>query len=266
MQLVDTHCHLQGKFFDSTELVQFDRQAILERAKIAGVAKIICVGTDELESKKAVEFAKANANVWASVALHPHDQPVGIGDLSELEQLLASSKVVAIGECGLDYFYLDVDKSVQKQRLIFQLELGRKYGLPFIFHVREAFDDFWQIIDDFNAMTDTKSEKVRGVIHCFSADSEILAQALDRGMYIGLNGIMTFTKDPAQLEAAKKVPLDRLLLETDSPFLTPKPFRGTINEPKQILPIAVFLSDLRSENLDKLAEATTHNANKLFGI
>ena len=127
-----------------------------------------------------------------------------------------------------------------------------------IFHVRDAFDDFWPIFDEYKG--------IRGVIHSFTATTKELDQILTRGLFVGLNGIMTFTKDDKQLEAAKSVPLDRLVLETDTPFLTPKPFRGKINEPKNVVVIAEFLSDLRGESLKELSEATTNNSNQLFNL
>jgi TatD DNase family protein len=139
-----------------------------------------------------------------------------------------------------------------------QLEIGLKTGLPFIFHVRDAWEDFWKIIDNY--------PDIKGVVHCFSAHQEQLQEILQRGLYVGLNGIMTFTKDEKQLEAAKKVPLDKMLLETDAPFLTPKPFRGTRCEPKHVAVTAEFLANLRGEKLETLAAATTKNSEELFKI
>ena len=168
------------------------------------------------------------------------------------------NKIVAIGECGLDYYYSHSPKAEQIELLHFQLGLAQKHDLPLIFHVREASDDFWPIFDQYKG--------VQGVIHSFSATRKDLDHILSRGLYVGLNGIMTFTKDTAQLEAAKAVPLTSLLLETDAPFLTPNPHRGTICEPKHIRVIAEFLAELRGEDLAEVASITTKNAQGLFKI
>jgi TatD DNase family protein len=169
---------------------------------------------------------------------------------------------VAVGEIGLDYFHEYTPREKQLKALRDQIEIGLTTDLPFVFHVREAFSDFWKVLDSYLSA----GQQIRGVVHSFSAHEKELEQALDRGFYIGLNGIMTFTKDPLQLEAAKKVPLDRILLETDAPFLAPKPFRGKRCEPKHVKITAEFLAGLRNETLDKFAAATTKNAEELFGI
>jgi len=170
--------------------------------------------------------------------------------------------VVAIGETGLDYHYMHSSKEQQEKLLKFQLDIAREHELPLIFHIREAFADFWKIFDDYVA----QGFKIRGVVHSFSAHSTDLQEILKRNLYVGLNGIMTFTKDQGQLEAAKRIPLDKLLLETDAPYLTPVPFRGILCEPKHVRTTAEFLSQLRGENLQTVAETTTQNAVTLFGL
>lgn len=178
--------------------------------------------------------------------------------LKEFAGLAKNPKVVAVGECGLDYYYENSPKKHQREIFEFQLELAQKHNLPLVFHIRDAFDDFLAILSHF--------EGVRGVVHSFSANKTTLDKCLNRGLYIGLNGIMTFTKDEAQLAAAKAVPLDKLLLETDAPFLTPVPHRGTICEPKHVRDTAEFLSNLRGESLEVLSSSTTHNAEQLFNL
>ncbi|CAN5632007.1 hypothetical protein BH23PAT1_BH23PAT1_1920 [soil metagenome] len=175
-----------------------------------------------------------------------------------MERLASLSKVVAIGECGLDYYYQHSPKKEQENIFRFQIELALKAGLPLIFHVRAAFADFWRILDEYKG--------VRGVVHSFSATTDEVEQIVSRGLYAGLNGIMTFTKDSRQLEAAKVIPLDSLLLETDAPFLTPVPFRGTICEPKHVVLIAEFLAGLLKVPVSEIAARTTANAIKLFNI
>ncbi|MDB5161358.1 MAG: putative Uncharacterized deoxyribonuclease YabD [Candidatus Saccharibacteria bacterium] len=255
MEFVDTHCHVH---FDSYGL---DREAVLADAAAAGVKRVICVGCTLADSEAAINFAAGHDNVWATVGAHPHDGAdflTAKNALADFKRLSAQPKVVAIGEIGLDYFRSTVPMQDQQESFRMQLQAGLETGLPFIFHVREAWDDFWKAVDQHQGIT--------GVVHSFSADEQQLDNALSRGLYVGLNGIMTFTKDESQLAAAKKVPLSRMLLETDAPFLTPKPFRGKVCEPKHVVNTAEFLAELRGESLEQIAEATTRNAVNLFGI
>ncbi len=255
MKLVDTHAHIQ---FPDYEL---DPDEVLKAAADDEVTKVLCVGCSLPDSKSAIEMAARHDNVWATIGLHPHEGSVYVGDEKALQQfsdLATKPKVVAVGETGLDYYYNHSPKKDQKKLLRFQLTLAQEHGLPLVFHVREAFDDFFAILDDF--------EGVRGVVHSFTGTIAEMNKILRRELYIGLNGIMTFTKEEKQLEMAKKVPLSKLLLETDAPFLTPVPFRGTICQPKHVRVTAEFLSSLRGESLEEIAKATTHNAEKLFRI
>ncbi len=258
IELVDTHCHIH---FPDYEL---DESEVIARAEAAGVTRMICVGCRLTDSRGAVEIARRHQNIWASIGLHPHEGSEYVDDhhaLQEFRQLAIdhiSNKVVAIGECGLDYHYMHSTREAQHKLLKFQLDLAQETGLPLIFHVREAFDDFWSIFDQYT--------NVKGVVHSFSAGKAELEQILRRGLYVGLNGIMTFTKNPDQLAAAKAVPLDALLLETDAPFLTPVPERGKICEPKHVRVVAEFLADLRGESLDRLSGAATANSLKLFNL
>ena len=255
MQLVDSHCHIHFDDFG------FNGQEVITRASEANVTKIVCVGCSLDDSQKAVDFANNYPNVWASVGAHPHDGAdfLSIPDATDrLLKLASNSKVIAIGEIGLDYYRSSVAVDNQEKTLRTQIEATLELGKPYIFHVREAWDNFWQVIDSYRG--------IQGVIHSFSADTNRLNQALERGFYIGLNGIMTFTKDDLQLQAAKKVPLDKLILETDAPFLTPAPYRGKPCEPKHVRVTAEFLAKLRGENLEELAESTTANVERLFGI
>lgn len=255
MNFIDTHAHIH---FPDYEL---DPQEVLDAAATDGVTKVICVGCTLPDSKLGIYFAAQHPKVWASIGLHPHEGAVYVDDdqaLQEFRELASKPKVVAIGEIGLDYHYNNSPKEDQKKLLRFQLTLAQEHGLPVIFHVREAFSDFFAILDDF--------EGVRGVVHSFTGTLDEMNEIVRRGLYIGLNGIMTFTKDAKQLEMASAVPLSKLLLETDAPFLTPKPFRGTICQPKHVVCTAEFLSELRGESLEELATVTTQNAEKLFKI
>lgn len=255
MEFVDTHCHIH--FLD----YQLDPDAARLEAEEEGVNKLICVGCTLSDSQGAVEYAARHQNVWASIGLHPHEASIYIDDHRSLQifrDLATSKKVVAIGECGLDYYYEHSKKEDQKKLLRFQLDLASEHNLPLIFHVRDAFHDFWPIFDEYKGL--------RGVIHSFTATKQEVDEIVARGLFVGLNGIMTFTKQQNQLDAARGIPLDHLLLETDAPFLTPSPFRGTICQPKHVRVTAEFLGKLRGENLDTLAAATTANAKRLFNI
>ena len=255
MELVDTHSHLH---FDSFEA---DREAVYESAMAAGVKIIICVGTTLEDSHKACHYAHDKAGVWAAAGVHPHEAAEFLKDNDgpqKLAGLLASPKVVAIGEIGLDYYKSTTPKNIQEQAFRVQLEVGLDTKLPFSFHVRDAWSDFWRIIDDYQGIT--------GVVHSFSSGRKQLDAALRRNLYIGLNGIMTFTKDEAQLEAARLVPLDKLLLETDAPFLTPVPFRNEKCEPKHIAATSEFLAKLRGQTAAELSKYTTDNAVRLFNL
>jgi len=258
IELVDTHCHIQ---FPDYEL---DPEQVVKDAEKNDVTQLICVGCTLQDSKLAVDFAKNHENVYASIGLHPHESKDYVDNHHALQQFRylindgTAPKLKAVGETGLDYHYMHSSKKDQEQLLRFQIDMALEHDLPLIFHVREAYKDFWRIIDEYKGL--------RGVVHSFSSDTQDLDEILSRGLYVGLNGIITFTKSQEQLEAVKKVPLDRILLETDAPFLTPVPFRGTICQPKHVRATAEFLSKLRGEPLDFLASATTHNAQALLNL
>ena len=255
MELIDTHCHLQFEKYRDRE------DEVLAEAARSGVKKFICVGTTLQDSKAAAELARTKASVWATAGTHPHDATKFLADpnaLKKLKKLTQLPRVIAVGETGLDFYRQVSAKDEQEQSLRAHIEVGLELDLPLVFHVRDAWEDFWRIFDSYKGL--------KGVVHSFSTHSGHLDEILSRGLYVGLNGIMTFTKEHNRLEAARAVPIDKLLLETDAPFLTPAPFRGELCEPKHIVSIADFLARLREENLEELAEATTANAIKIFGL
>jgi TatD DNase family protein len=226
-----------------------------------GVDRLLCVGCDLQDSRLAIDFVSKHENSWASIGIHPHEGKEYAGKNELLEQFAALAtkpKVVAVGECGFDFYYNHSPKEAQTEILRFQFELAIKHDLPMIFHVREAFDDFWPIFDSYQG--------VRGVLHSFTDSEANLRMALDRGLYVGVNGISTFAKDPEQIAMYKAIPLENLLLETDAPFLTPTPYRGRINQPQHVLTIAEHLATLREQSLEAISEATTRNARELFRI
>ncbi len=271
MELVDTHCHIQSA----------DKKAVGERttrelwaknpditgdslvsgAAAVGATRLICVGCDLEDSKLAIYFVRNYDNCWASIGLHPHEAQHYAGNQAKLDKfaaLVGQPKVVSIGECGFDFYYNHSPKAAQIEVLKFQMELAQKHDLPLIFHVREAFEDFWPVFDSY--------PRLKGVIHSFTDSAANLEQAISRGLYIGVNGIATFAKNPAQLDVYRTIPMQKLLLETDAPFLTPTPYRGSINEPKRVGTVADFLAELRGEDREVLAATTTDNARSLFSI
>jgi TatD DNase family protein len=251
--LVDTHCHIHEPSYSP------DVDEVLHRGQAVGVEKVICVGTNELSSRQAVEFAAERDGVFASIGVHPHDTKEGWGDIAVIaDSEHKSSKLVAIGEIGLDYFYTHSPRETQIRALEEQLDIAVKYDLPVIFHVREAFEDFWPIFDNFPGL--------RGVLHSFTDTEKNMEAGVKRGLYIGVNGISTFTKDQLQQQMFARIPLEKMLLETDAPFLTPSPFRGTINEPAYIRRIAEYHAEGRGLSLVEVAAATTANATALFAI
>ena len=247
--LVDTHCHIHEADFP------LSIEDVMVHADEAAVEKLICVGTSEKSTREAIAFAEAHDNVWASIGVHPHDTKDGY---DEIASFAPSEKVVAVGEIGLDYFYTHSSKEMQIAALHHQIEVALKHDLPIIFHVREAFDDFWPVFDAHPG--------IRGELHSFTDTRENLDEALARGLYIGVNGISTFTKDESQKEMFDSIPIDRLLFETDAPFLTPAPFRGKVNEPAFVRNIAEYHAVRRGISVEEIASATTANAEKLFAI
>jgi TatD DNase family protein len=269
MELVDTHCHIQSIGLNEGERTTRELWAktkqtadnVVQAATDAGVTRLVCVGCDLADSQLAVDFVQGRERCWASIGIHPHEAQHFAGQPDKLESfaaLITQPKVVAVGECGFDFYYNHSPKAAQIDVLKFQIELALEHDKPMIFHVREAFDEFWPIFDSYKG--------IKGVLHSFTDSADNLAKAVERGLYVSVNGIATFAKNPAQLEVYKAVPLPRLLLETDAPFLTPTPYRGTINEPKRLVAVADFLAGLRGEDQQELATATTSNARKLFGI
>lgn len=246
--LVDTHCHIHESDYplDTTDVIQ--------RANEASVLKMICVGTNQQSSAEAVTFAASRKDIYASVGVHPHDTKDGY----EVISTLASQEVVAVGEIGLDYFYTHSPRDMQIHALETQIQIAIDNKLPIIFHVREAFDDFWPIFDNFRG--------IEGELHSFTDTSENLEKGLSRGLYIGVNGISTFTKSAAQQRMFASIPLDKMLLETDAPFLTPVPKRGKVNEPAFVSHVAQHHATIRGLTSSDIAHATTANAVALFAL
>ncbi len=269
LELTDTHCHIQsigqgkGERTTSELWTKLDKdiKQVVTDASGAGVSRLILVGCTLEDSQLAIDTVAKFESAWASIGIHPHEAKDYAENEAKKQQfgaLVGKPKVVAIGECGLDYYYKHSDPESQQKMLEFQLELADRHNLPVIFHVREAFDDFWPIFDSF--------KNIRGVLHSFTDSMDNLHRALERGLYIGVNGIATFTKDAAQTAMYKAIPIDNLLLETDAPFLTPSPLRGSINEPKNVRLVGEYMASLRGETKETISSKTTENAFQLFNI
>lgn len=234
------------------------------RAEQREVTQMITVGCDLEDSRLAVKTAQNYDQVYASIGIHPHEAQHHVDTTVKksfnklLEDGPLDQRIVAIGECGLDYFYEHSPRDIQFEILKFQIDLAIEHDLPLIFHVREAFADFWPIFESYPA------GKIRGVLHSFTDSVANMQKAVGHGLFIGVNGIATFAKQDEMRVMYRTIPIERLLLETDAPFLTPHPHRGSINEPKHIRTIAEFLETVRGESLQELAEATTNNAKALF--
>lgn len=268
MSLTDTHCHIHESdpsfTAGSESRMKWEKAGrqqpdeIIADAIAADVTKMICVGTTLADSQQAIRFVADRAGLWASIGIHPHEASSHLDEWEAFAALVSQPKVVAIGECGLDYFYEHSSPADQKTLLHKQLELAVSNDKPVIFHTREAFDDFWPIFDSYQG--------VRGVLHSFTDSADNLERALARGLYIGVNGIVTFAKQAEQLAMYRSIPLENLVLETDAPYLTPIPFRGKICEPKHVSQITNYLAQLRGEQITELAAATSKNAGRLFDI
>ena len=269
MEFIDTHCHIQSAGKNKGERGTRELWAksdlahdeILTNAREGKIKKMLCVGCDLADSKLAIDFVADHPDCWATIGIHPHeakDYADQLDKLNDFRSLATKNKVVAVGECGFDYFYNHSPKEEQEKILRFQIEVALEHDLPMIFHVREAFDDFWPVFDSY--------EGIRGVLHSFTDNKANMERAVERGLFIGVNGISTFAKDEKMQEMYNSIPLSNLLLETDAPFLTPVPYRGRINQPVMVGVVADYLADLRGESLSELAKATTHNAEALFKI
>ena len=252
---IDTHAHIEGAEFDS------DREAVATRAFEAGVQSWINISNGLDSLKKSFELAEKYPSVSVSVGLHPHEANEATPEILEkLAQSIHHPKVVALGETGLDYYYENSPKKAQQELLHFFLKLAKKSGLPLSIHMRDAEEDF------LAAVNEIFPDQVKGVIHCFTSNWGFAQACLKKGFYISFSGIVTFKKAKEVQEVAQKVPLEKLLVETDAPFLAPEPFRGKRNEPAYLVKTAEFIAGLRAIELKELAQATTENAKKLFGL
>ena len=255
MTLIDSHCHLN---YDGLAERQDE---LLAAARARGVAGFLNISTRQREWNDVIAVAERHGDVWASVGVHPHeaDAHPDLG-ATALVEAAEHPRVVAIGECGLDYYYDKSDRSAQRERFEAHIDAARQSGLPLIIHTRDAEQDTAEILE-----TAVGQGGVTGVLHCFTGSAELARKGLDLGFYVSLSGIVTF-KNAQDLQAiAKWLPADQMLVETDSPFLAPVPNRGKVCEPAFVADTAAFVAELRGEPLEQLADATTANFFRLFG-
>ena len=248
MQWFDNHCHL-------TTLGD-DPGAAVEAAKAAGVTRLLTVGCTVEDSAHAADVASSFPEVWATAGVHPHDASDGIDGL---ESLLDHPSVVAVGECGLDYHYDHSPRDVQAEVFAQQIEFAHRHDLALVIHTREAWDDTFAVLDRVGIPD-------RTVFHCFTGGPDEARAALERGAVLSFSGILTFKTAQDVQDAARITPLDRMLVETDSPYLAPVPLRGKKNQPANVALVGAFLADLLDLPVSDVAAATTANANALFGL
>lgn len=256
MELIDTHSHLT---FDG--LIQ-DIDGVVARSKAAGVTSWITIGTDPQQNRKVIELADKFENMYAAVGIHPHDAKDLTADtLTELKELAQSEKVVAIGETGLDFHYNLSPQPDQKRAFAAQLKIAKELNLPVIIHCREAFDETMEILD-------RHGHGLKAVVfHCFSGSAEQAKIVLDYGFYISFTGVVTFKNAELTRQAAKIVPVDRLMLETDCPYMSPEPMRKQkINEPALMIHTAKYLAELKGMDLADFANAVTTISRAFFQI
>jgi TatD DNase family protein len=250
--LVDTHCHIHSNEY------KFDIDRVFHRAKANHVDKVLLVATGIEDCAQALAVAERQPIARVIAGIHPHDAKNWPELALKMTEIYNSGKIVGIGEIGLDYFYNLSDEPAQETALRAQLEVGLALRLPFSFHVREGFQDFFRIIDEMSG--------IRGVVHSFTGTFEEAIAATTRDLYLGMGGIMTFSKNPDHARVIREIPLEKMLLETDAPFLTPVPLRGTINEPTNVTHIAQFIADARGVCVDEVARITSDNAQRLFSL
>jgi TatD DNase family protein len=254
MRLFDAHCHLNDPAY------QADLAAVLKRARAAGVVRMLVVGYDLPSSQQALALAEAEDGIYAAVGIHPHDAAgVTTADLVRLEEMLAHPKAVALGEIGLDYHYENSPRREQQEVFRAQLALAQKVGKPVVIHGREAHADLV-------AALKAEGDRYQGVMHCYSGSKEAAREYLDLNLYISVAGPVTFKNARKLLEVVPMLPPERLLLETDAPYLTPHPWRGRRNEPACLVAVAERVAQLRGMTTEAVADLTWENGAACFGL
>ena len=251
MRFTDSHCHL----------TMSDAAANLERARAAGVDGFVVPATKLDDASQAVAIARAHDGVWSAVGFHPHEaKDCDDAAFAEIERLASDDSVVAIGECGLDYHYMHSPRETQRAVLLRHIDLARRRGLPVIIHNRESTDDLIELL------TSDDAKDVRGILHSYTESLDVARRLIDLGYYISFSGIVTFRTAESLREVARQLPHDRVLIETDTPYLAPVPHRGRDNEPAYVIRIAELLAQLWQLPLERVAEQTTANFERAFSV
>lgn len=253
MQFFDSHAHLDEACFDA------DRAEIFRELPEKGVVNILNIGCDQAASERSVKLAEQYPFVYAAVGSHPDDADhVDDRRIAVYRELAQHEKVRAIGEIGLDYHYEDVPREIQQNAFRMQMALARELNLPVVIHEREAHEDGLAIVKEFPEVT--------GVFHCFSGSSEFAKELIKRGYYIGFTGVITFKNARKAVEVAEMLPLDRILIETDCPYMAPEPYRGRRNDSRFVPLMAQKIAEIKGLSVEEVAQATTENAKRLFRI
>jgi TatD DNase family protein len=250
---IDSHCHL-NLLADQEGGIE----AVIAKAKENSVDHMLCISIDKASCDEVLAIAETHADITASVGIHPNVEQTENFTHDELSQLAQHDKVIAIGETGLDYFRSEGDLEWQRDRFRTHIDVAKELKKPLIIHTREARDDTMDILEQRDA------KEAGGIIHCFTENWETAQRALDIGFYISLSGIVTFKNAKELQQVAKQLPLDRILIETDSPYLAPMPHRGKANQPAFVKHVAEFLAELRGDTVDNIAKASSDNFNRLF--
>ena len=250
MELIDTHCHI---YYDKYP----DIDEVIDRAIENNISKIICVGVDLESSEKSIHLAEKHDMIYATAGYHPHEsKDANLGYLKELESFLEHEKVIALGEIGLDFFYKHSNKKIQIKIFEEQLELAKSLNMPCVIHNRESDKELLKSIK--------KTKNNKGVIHCFASNNELAKELIDLGFHLSFTGLITFVKELRNV--IKNIPLERMMIETDSPYLTPVPHRGKRNEPYMVKYVAQEIANIKDISLNDVAEQTSKTAKHFFGI
>ncbi|HFL3828405.1 TPA: TatD family hydrolase [Clostridioides difficile] len=253
--LIDSHAHLDDERFDK------DRDSLIKSLKEEGIDLVINPGSDLGSSIKSVSLSEQYDNIYAAVGIHPHEvKEMDSSTIEVLRSFTNRDKVVAIGEIGLDYYYDNSPRDIQKQKFKEQLNLAKEVNLPVIIHTRDAAKD------TFDILKEAQDGSLEGVLHCYSGSLEMALEYIEMGFYISFAGPVTFKNARVSKEVAKAVPIDRLLVETDSPYLTPEPYRGRRNEPVYVRYVAGIIAELRGIPFEEIAKKTSENTRRLFRI
>jgi len=247
----DTHAHLSVKQFED------DLETVIQKAYDNKVFNILLIGMDETQNKRCITIAHQHDGLYAAVGIHPSD--VEVSDVSTIIPLLKDKKVVAIGEIGIDLYWRQDNLDKQKEVFIAQLELAVQYNLPVVIHTRNSFDIVYELIKPYKG-------KIKGVFHCLTSSHADAVKVMQLGFYVGIGGVVTYPKATIVHEIAKNIPIERILIETDAPYLSPHPYRSKRNEPALVTLVAQQIADIKEMPVEMVARITTQNAINLFGI